>query len=252
MESLTNCQVDLDRLIVRCEAHLDRASTKTGKIKLENAVRKMEELLVLVEKTAPAEQVSKQQRSVERFRALLNSSSSHVAVPAAIRLAVAGGELSSEQKTAHVGASARAMALHREHARDELLETRPEKIAWEKFSSSAARPSTVASTSTTEDLINYHKEEQERLSEDLLAGATFLNSAATAIEMTLKTDAARLKELGELSGENSAILSKEGNRIKKQTGRTCSFTLITIGVCCVVLVVFLWMVMLIRMTSKSK
>lgn len=96
---MANCQIDLERLISRCEAHLDaRSASASGQIKLQSSVAKMDELLALVEKSSSTDDIGRLQRSVERFRALLLAPSSRVAIPAAIRLAVAGGELSSTQK----------------------------------------------------------------------------------------------------------------------------------------------------------
>lgn len=155
---------------------------------------------------------------------------------------------------AHVGASARAMARERERAKEDLLGNSSgvdeEKIPWSQFASAQARP--IERSSMTEDLLAYHKQEHERLSEDMLLGAAFLNNASQAISQTLAKDASQLKELDDLQSENRATLTKERERITKQTSRTCSFTLVTIGICVVVLIGFLWMVMIIRVTSKSK
>jgi hypothetical protein len=262
----TEALVDLHRLIARTDAQLlQRIDSKSGKLKLQGAVAKMDELLELLEKTAPPEQVAKQQRAVERFHALLRSSSGHVAVSSAIRLAVAGGsDLSAEQRTAHVGASARMMATERAQAREELLEeddesgeeAKPKRVAWSSFASAKAQLLGGAGgdndAARTEELIAYHREEQERLAEDMLAGSVLIKSAASAIEATLKSDTERLKELNTVSGDNSISLAKERDRIKQQVSRTCSFTLVTIAVCVVVLIVFVWMVFLIRLSGKSR
>ncbi len=256
--------VDLQRLIARTDAHvLQRADSKSGKLKLQGAVAKMDELLDVLEKTASPEQVAKQQRAVERFHALLRSSSGHVAVSSAIRLAVAGGsELSAEQRTAHVGASARMMATERAQAREELLEekeeeeedSKPKRVAWESFAVAKAQllSGGGGDEDQTEELLAFHREEQERLAEDMLAGSVLMKSAASAIEATLRGDTERLKELNTVSGDNSVMLAKERDRIGKQVSRTCSFTLVTIAVCIGVLIVFVWMVFLIRLSGKSR
>ena len=252
--------VDLQRLIARTDAQLQQwVDSKSGKLKLQGAVEKMDELLALLERSAPAEQVAKQQRAVERFHALLRSSSGHVAVSSAIRLAVAGGsDLSAEQRTAHVGASARLMATQRAQAREELLEeeeeTKPKRVAWESFAAAKAQllGGSDDITDRTEELTAFHREEQERLAEDMLAGLVVMKSAASAISATLRDDTDRLKELRTVNEDNSVMLVKERDRIGKQVSRTCSFTLLVIAVCVGVLIVFVWMVFLIRLSAKSK
>ncbi len=250
--------MDLQRLIARADEHLlERSNTKTGKLKLQAAVAKMDELLATVEQTAPAGQVAKHQRAVERFHALLNSSSGHVAVSSAMRLAVCGGDLSAQQQMAHVGASARAMAAQRTQAKEELLETSEEergRVKWEAFATAKAEllrsSADGGEERRTADLIAFHKEEQDRLAEDIMAGSTLMKSAASAIQETLTGDTDRLKEVSYLTNENWIKVAHEGARITKQVGRTCSFTLTTIVVCVVVLIVFVWMVFLIRLSGK--
>ena len=100
--------------------------------------------------------------------------------------------------------------------------------------------------------MEYHREEQERLAEEMLAGSLYMKEAALSIESTLQADTVRLKELSALSTENQGVLARERDRIAKQVGRTCSFTLVTIGVCAVVMILFVWMVFLIRLSGKQR
>jgi hypothetical protein len=238
--------LDLERLIECCEAGLERrVSSKAGRLKLASAVEKMELLLPEAQRSARSDEESARLgRAVGRLRGVLE------AAPSSVRLASASTELGADQKRALVAAAARTMAARRDAATDELFAT---KVPWHQFASASSQPpNSLQSSSVTDDLLAYHKQEHERLSEDMLVGATMLSQASRSISETLAKDAATIKELDDVQSENRAVLAKEKDRIKKQTSRTCRFTLITIGVCVVVLIVFMWMVMMIRLTSKSK
>lgn len=251
--------VDLERLIARSELQLEGLSaSRYQRDRLASYVARMDELLGHVEKTEPAKQVAKYQRAVDRFHALLKASATPFSslplsgVPIAIKLALSGGDLTSEQKVAHVAANARAAASTREDALSALLgvDVGSEKVRWESFVEQRAAVEALDDKTQSERLLAYHNEEQERLTEEMVAGSEVMKNAAMAINETLKNDKSRLEELDKISADNSAVLAREKGRIKVQTGRTCSFTLTVILICVVVLLVFIWMILIIRFSRK--
>ena len=264
MASSLKVEADACRLVARSEARCSVwACSAGGLLRLQSSVQRLHALLA--QPALAAEPRLRLRRAAERLEAVLRSAGHDVArggqgsgtfsfsssssfsfsssSSSLARLASGGGSAAH----ALVAAAARGQAARRERAGEELW---GEKIPWEQFKSS--RDSATTQTTLTEDLLAFLAQEHERLSEDMLVGATLLNQASLAISETLAKDASRLKELDGLQNENSMTLKKEKDRITKQTSRTCSFTLITIGICVLVLIVFVWMVMLIRMTSKSK
>lgn len=250
-------EVNLARLIARAELQLEAVTSGDSKrelARLEVFVGKMDALLAELELKPGSADVASYRRTIERFHNVLKSSSSgNVVVPSSIKLALSGTDLSSQQRVAHVGASARSMAIHRSrmssrlmHVDEEAIENR---VRWDAFVASREKGGAEeeATITETEALLAYHKEEQERIAEELLHGSTVMKHAAVAIEETLKADERRLKELHQVSESNNAALSIEKDRIRAQVGRTCSFTLVSILICVVITCVFIWTVIVLRL-----
>ena len=99
-------------------------------------------------------------------------------------------------------------------------------------------------------MLAYHKAEQERLTDEMVAGSQIMQHAARAISDTLEKDRRRLDELDQLSGANSASLMRERDRIQVQKSRTCGFTMVVLFICILVLIVFVWMILVIRFSRK--
>lgn len=260
MDESRVARTDLERLIERSEGLVAGVGvSRTQQQRLANHVERMDLLMSSLEKTLSVADLVRFQRAVDRFHALLSATgpSSHGSVslsgvPAAIKMAVGGGELSTEQKTAHVGATARALAGRHEQALAELLDVEPavEQVRWETFASAKASVAEMDDKTQTERLLAFHADEQERLTDEMVAGSAVMRDMAMAISDTLRGDKERLAELDKISASNSAVLARERDRIKQQVGRTCGFTLMVIVVCVVVLMVFIWMVLLIRFSRK--
>lgn len=252
---MAEATVDLERLLSRCDALLlNKTDTQAGRLRLSAALTRMDQLLSSV--ADPTFFPAALLRAVERYRALGDQTAGPLlGVPSAVRLAVAAPGLGPAERAAHVGAGARAAAAQRKAAKNALLgteegeeESEDGRVAWEGFRSAAEAG---GGAGDAQRLVAYHLEEHERIAEEMVAGSASMRAAAAAIEATLRADTGRLQELNQLSATNAGNLVRERNRIQRQVGRSCSFTLVVMAVCAVVLIVFFWMVLVIRLGRKS-
>lgn len=101
-----------------------------------------------------------------------------------------------------------------------------------------------------QQLLDYHRAEQEQMLSAMDLDSSIMRDAALAIGETITADQARFVKLATLNDENSTALARERNRIRSQIGRTCGVTWLAVVVLVVAVLVFVWTVMMMRVFRK--